>query len=98
MVTLLLTCLAGALCGTIAAVTTVLIGGVGVMRGINRRFQALEDDVDQAQTRITREIKSRAGQRGVEGREKDQLLLEMAQLAQQQNAIPENRVIKTYAR
>lgn len=54
---LMVSLLGGALTGAVALV----IGGLGVTRGMARRLGKLEDQTERTDDRITREVKTRAG-------------------------------------
>lgn len=65
---LLVFCLAAAgslLGGTVS----VIIGGMGATRILQRRVTALEDDVQEQEARITREVKQRAARSARESME-----------------------------
>lgn len=54
-----------ALTGLITTGVVMLVGGVGVLRHLNKRLMLLEDGMEDTNTRITKEVKRRAGEAGV---------------------------------
>jgi len=56
------------LCGTVTAGIAVLIGGVGGLSTAIRRIKLLEQRVDDTDTRITKEVKTRAALKAVDAK------------------------------
>lgn len=48
----------------------MMIGGVGVLRGLSGRLVNVENRIEDVDQRVTTEVKKRASQAGVEARQK----------------------------
>lgn len=66
--------------GLACAALMILIGVQGVMVALTKRLDILQIGVDNLDTRFTREVKTRAGQKGVEARQEAKSLDEQARL------------------
>lgn len=56
--------------GIVTAAITLVLGGLGGLRGLANRLSTAEDEIDRANKRITVEQKTRAAQAGVAARQK----------------------------
>jgi len=54
--------------GWITAILCMVLWGVGGLRSLGKRLTAVEDEADQANKRITKEVKARASDAGVAAR------------------------------
>lgn len=55
--------------GMVTGAASLALGGLGAINSLKNRMKSLENSVETVDTRITREVKTRAGQEGVRARQ-----------------------------
>lgn len=66
IVALLVVALVG---GMVTGGVSLALGGLGAINSLKNRMKSLEDSLETVDTRITKEVKTRAGQEGVRARQ-----------------------------
>jgi len=77
--------------GAITGAVALAIGGVGVNRVLRQRISETEAAVERTDERITREVKKRAADIGVETREKKSAEAQAAEFMAQNPAAPSDK-------